>query len=137
MSIVKLPSKPRKAVPVGFVAHVPSTTITAPTKARQRPSESHPDSLLLDPWLTVADGIQGQPIASLIAAITPTLPFVRADAIQRRAEVLRCLIANFAAHSTTLAVPQANAKARPSSLPSGLWFQKLPSNSPFPERDRA
>lgn len=91
---------------------------TSRPKLRHRGREALPDAILLDPWLTTAALPQGQPLASLIHALIPSLPKARADAAQRQLAVLSCVLANFAATITNpplapraIAVPQGKLKA--------------------------
>lgn len=116
----KPPSRPRNSsissraisAATGFPA---SKALNQPNPHKSRPASRQPPansheatSIQLDPWLTSAPLPQGQPLASLIAALASGLPKVRTDARLRQLDVLACLLANFAASaalaSTTTAI---------------------------------
>lgn len=107
MSSPKEPSRPRATL-----------ARASPPKPPHRAREALPDAILLDAWLTTAPLPHGQPLASLILDLAPSLPQARADAAKRQLAVLSCLLANFIATIAArplappaIAVPQGKLKA--------------------------
>jgi hypothetical protein len=136
----RTPSQPRLAYSNSFSESFPAprhpTTANSP-KPSQRVRKGIPESILLDPWLTIAPLPLGQPLAALVGEVATCLLKARVDAAQRQLAVLRCLVANFASTITAhplqssitpaIAVPQGKLKATRYDNPTVTGRQLTPT----------